>query len=162
MDERFLNFLVLKDGTLFYISETILYVENRLVDNYFTDKFDALERDEKQRLRWVTAAAMMLIFVIYESECRSMIDNPRSFSVGILIHLCIQHLTEKKSATPLHHLFFPSILETVKQYSSYFRKWDISLRIDPKDVIVQKENIVKYLNEITLFWTFLSYMKRND
>lgn len=170
MDEQFLNFFVLEEGSVFCIAETILYVENRLIDKYFEDKFEALKRAEKQQLRWATATAMVLIFFIYAKDCKHILKDlcsphpefpehvPRTVSVGIFIHLCMKTL--EKSALPLHMLLFPSIINVVKKYPSYFRVWDSSLKLDLEKMIVRKENIVKYLNEITLMWTFLSCIKK--
>jgi len=170
MDKQFLNFFVLEEGIVFYIAETILYVENRLTDKYFEDKFETLKKAEKQQLRWAAATSMILIFFIYARECKNILKNlcsprhefpehfPRSFSVGIFIYLCVKTL--ESNALPAHVLLFPSITNVIKKYPSYFRVWDSTLELDLEEVIVRKENLVKYLNEITLMWTFMSCIKK--
>jgi len=170
MDEQFLNFFVLEEGIVFYIAETILYVENCLIDRYFEDKFKTLEKSKKQQLRWATATAMVLIFFVYAKDCKPILKNlclprhefpehfPRSFSAGVFIHLCMKTL--ENTALPAHVLLFPSIITVIKKYPSYFRVWDPTLELDLEEVLVHKEQLVKYLNEITLMWTFLSCIKK--
>ena len=160
MEESFLQFLILKDGTLIYGQEKLHYVQNNDIENYFKE---SVRKHLPKELKVATALSIVLIFICHEKECHDFITTNLSTNInfGDLIERCFMYLKREKLISPEQAFLLPSIQRPLRKNREYFREWNSSLLNPDLDFKIPSQTIFEILSSLSIFISFITNVQHH-
>jgi len=155
MDEEFLQFLILKEGTLVYGQKRLYFLDHLDIENYFKKE---ARTSLPNQVKLATALSIVLIFILHIDDCHDFIvaNLSPSINFGKLLHKCLRYLQQQKLLSAEHLFLLPSIIKPIKTYKESFQKWNTSLMELDIDFTVSSNTIKETINALYLFISFVT------
>jgi len=160
MDEAFLQFLVLKEGTLIYGREKLYYLQDRDMENYFK-KSTSKKSHIPKTLKTATALSVVLIFVFHMEECYDFIlkNAPLHINFGDLMDRCFLKLKKEKRLSVQESFLVPSIQKVFRKHRESFCGYQGKLY--KNNIEVPPHTIMETFASFHLFASYISSLNRH-
>jgi len=160
MDEAFLHFLVLKEGTLIYGREKLYYLRDRDMENYFKKSSSEKPHSIPKTLKTASALSVVLIFVFHLEECYDFILKNVSLHInfGDLMDRCFLKLKREKRLSAQESFLVPSIQKIFRKHRESFCEWKGNFYKDNMEV--PPHTIMETMTSFNLFASLIANINR--